>query len=88
MNFIKIILICAGLIVVAMLAFSLLGIVYGALWYLFLFGIAAIGGTIGYRLLKKDSEQSQLEDKMPVVIADMQNADRTLEEYRRKYLPK
>jgi len=88
MNFIKIILICAGLIIAAMLAFSIIGIVYSALWYLFLLGIVAIGGAVGFKLLKKDTEQPQLEDKMPVVIADMQNADRTLEEYKRKYLPK
>ena len=88
MNYIKLILAAVGLILAAMLAFSVIGIVYSALWYLFLLGVVAIGGTIGYKLLKKDDQQSQIEDKTPIAIADMQNADRTLEEYKRKYLPK
>jgi 4-hydroxybenzoate polyprenyltransferase len=88
MNYIKLILIAVGLILAAMLAFSVIGIVYSALWYLFLLGVVAIGGAVGYKLLKKDAQQPQIKDKTPIVIAEMQNADRTLEEYKRKYLPK
>jgi hypothetical protein len=88
MNYIKLILIAVGLILATMLAFSVIGIIYSAMWYLFLLGVVAIGGAVGYKLLKKEAEQPQLEDKMPVVIADMKNADRTLEEYKRKYLSK
>ncbi|MCY7347844.1 MAG: hypothetical protein LH614_16730 [Pyrinomonadaceae bacterium] len=88
MNLIKIILIAVGLVVAAMLAFSIIGIVYSALWYLFLLGIVAIGGAVGYKLLVKDKELARLEDKTPTTIAGMKNADRTLEEYKRKYLPK
>ena len=36
MNYIKIILITVGLVLAAMLAFSIIGIIYSALWYLFL----------------------------------------------------
>ena len=88
MNYIKIILIAVGLVIAAMLAFSIIGIVYSALWYLFLLGIVAIGGAVGYKLLVKDKESTQLEDKTPITIAEMKNADRALEEYKRKYLPK
>ncbi len=88
MNFIKIILIAIGLVLAAMLAFSVIGIVYSALWYLLLLGIVAIGGAVGYKLLVKDKESPKLEDKTPITIAEMKNADRTLEEYKRKYLPK
>jgi 4-hydroxybenzoate polyprenyltransferase len=88
MNIIKIILIAVGIIVAAMLAFSIVGIVYSALWYLFLLGIVAIGGAVGYKLLVKDKETPQLEDKTAVTIAEMKNADRALEEYKRKYLSK
>ena len=48
----------------------------------------AIGGTVVYKLLKKENEPAKLEDKTPAAIAEMKNADRTLEEYKRKYLPK
>ncbi len=88
MNFIKIILIAIGLVLAAMLAFSIIGIVYSALWYLFLLGIVTVGGAIGYKLLVKDKESMRLEDKTPITIAEMKDADRALEEYKRKYLPK
>lgn len=88
MNFIKIILVAACLIIAALLAFSVVGIVYSALWYLFLLGIIAAGGAVGYKLLVKEKESPQLEEKVPTTIAEMENADRTLEEYKQKYLPK
>ena len=88
MNFIKIILVAVGLIIAAMLAFSIVGIVYSALWYLFLLGIVALGGAVGYKFLVKVKQSPQLEDKTPVTIAEMENADRALEEYKRKYLSK
>jgi len=88
MNFIKIVLVAVGLILAAMLAFSIIGIISSALWYLFLLGIVAVGGAVGYKLLKKDDQVSQLKDNTPIAIAEMKNADRALEEYKRKYLPK
>jgi len=87
MNYIKLILIAVGLILAAMLAFSIIGIVYSALWYLFLLGVIAVGGAVGYKLLKKE-EPPKLEDKPPIAIAEIQNADRALEEYKRKRLSK
>jgi len=88
MNIIKIILVAIGLIIAAMLAFSVIGIVYSALWYVFLLGIVAVGGAVGYKVLTKKKETQQLQENMPIGIAEMNNADRTLEEYRNKYLPK
>ena len=88
MNYIKIILIAVGLVIAAMLAFSIIGIVYSALWCLFLLGIVAVGGAVGYKLLVKYKESPQLDDKTPITIAEMKNADRALEEYKQKYLPK
>ncbi len=82
------ILVAIGLILAAMLAFSVIGIVYSALWYLFLLGVVAIGGAVGYKMLVKNSEQSKIEDKTPITIAEIENSDRALEEYKRKYLPK
>jgi hypothetical protein len=70
-----------------MLASSIIGIVYSALWYLFLFGIVGIGGVAAYKFLKKD-DSKKLGDKTPIAIAEMDNADRTLEEYKQKYLSK
>ena len=88
MNWFKLILVAVVIIIAAMVAFSIIGIVYSALWYLFLLGIVAIGGAVGYKLLVKDKETPQLGDKMPITIAEMKNHDRALEEYKRKYLSK
>ena len=88
MNWLKYILIALGLILLAMLASSVIGIIYGALWYLLVIGVVAGGGYVGYKLLKKDRNPLKLEDKTPTAIAEMENADRALEEYKRKYLPK
>ena len=87
MNFIKIILAAAVLILALMLAYSVVGIFYTALWYLFLLGIVAAGGGVAYKLLKND-DSKKLADKTPIAIAELDNADRTLEEYKQKYLPK
>ncbi|MGI8467416.1 MAG: hypothetical protein ACR2N3_03085 [Pyrinomonadaceae bacterium] len=88
MNWLKFILIALGVILAAMLASSIVGIIYGAFWYLVLIGVVAVGGYAGYKLLKKGDDSLKLEDKTPVGIAEIQNADRALEEYKRKYLPK
>lgn len=88
MNWLKFILIALGLILAAMLVSSVIGIIYSAFWYLVVIGVVSVGGYVGYQLLKKDDDSLRLEDKKPTAIAEMQNADRTLEEYKRKYLPK
>ena len=88
MNWIKLILVVAGVFIAAMLAFSIIGIIYSALWYLFLLGIVAVGGAVGYKVLFRGKETARLEDKTPATITGIKNADRTLEEFKRKYLPK
>ena len=86
MSLIKTVLIILGLIIAATLAFSVIGMIYSALWYLFLLGVVAIGGAVGYKLLVKNKNAPELEDKTPITIAEIKNADRALEEYKRKYL--
>lgn len=85
MNLAKIILIAVGIFIAVMLGFTLIGIVYSALWYLFWIGVIAIAGTITYKLLKKP-ETAQIENREPIAISELKNADKTLEEYKRKYL--
>ena len=88
MSFIKILLIGLGLILFGMLAFSVVGFVYGALWYLFWIGMLAALGAIGYKILKKDSSTSLLEDKNTFSIGGMKNINRTFEDFKRKHLSK
>lgn len=85
MNLIKIVLIAVGIFIAVMLGFTLVGIVYSALWYLFWIGVIAIAGTVGYKMLKKP-EIAQIENTEPIGISELKNADKSLEEYKRKYL--
>lgn len=86
MNTIKLILIAVGLVTVILLAFSVTGLISSALWLLFWLGIIAIAGLAGYKLLKTGGAAQSLEEKKTVTLADLENTDRTLEEYKRKYL--
>lgn len=72
------------------LLFWIFGILAGLLWYAVIIGIIAIGGYTGYKLFLSggDNEKPQLEEKKPVGIAEVQNLDRALEEYKRKALDK
>jgi hypothetical protein len=85
MNLAKIILIAIGIFIAVLLGFTLVGIVYSALWYLFWIGVIAIAGTAAYKLLKKP-KVAQIENREPIVISELKNADKALEEYKRKYL--
>jgi hypothetical protein len=88
MNIIKIILAIIALYLLITLGFAVVGIVYTAVWYLFLLGVVAVGGAVGYKLLKKGREQAKLEEKTPIAIAEIKDADRALEEYKRRQLSK
>lgn len=71
--------------------FWIFGFLATILWYVVIFGIIAIGGYAGYKLFLsggKEDEPPQLEEKKPVGIAEMQNLDRVLEEYKSKSLDK
>lgn len=89
MDWVKIILAALGLFLAIAVIFWLIGIVSALLWYVFWIAVIGGAGYAGYKLfLQKDKETAKLEDKTPVGIAEMQNVDRELEEYKRKYLPK
>jgi hypothetical protein len=87
MNIVKLILIALGLFTVIFLAYFLIGIVSTLLWYGFVLGVIGAIGYGGYKLYKK-SDAPQIEGKQTVSISEMDKADRTLEEYKSKYLPK
>ena len=88
MKWLKFILFLAALGVGVWLLFWLIGVIYGLLWYGFWIGLFAIGGAVGYKLLIRGSQedQPQLEGKRPIGMSEFDEADRALEEIRRKYL--
>jgi len=89
MKFIKFVLVALALLLLVWFGFWAIGIVSALLWYAVVIGVIAAVGYGGYRLLfKKDETPKQLEEKMPIGIAEVKDYDRALEEYKKKYLPK
>ncbi len=73
----------------AYLLLVLLGWVSALLWYVFWIGLIAIGAGVSYKLFLSGSSEDtpKLEEKKPTAISEMENAERTLEEFKQKYLP-
>ena len=91
MNFWKFLLFLLILGVGVYVLFWIFGIIAGLLWYAIIIGIILIGGYTGYKLFLsggREDETPQLEEKKPVGIAEVENVDRALEEYKRKALNK
>ena len=88
MNFWKFLLFLLILGVGVYVLFWVFGILATLLWYIVIFGIIAIGGYAGYKLLLSGGKEEtpQLEQKKPVGIAEIQDFDRALEEYKSKSL--
>jgi membrane protein implicated in regulation of membrane protease activity len=89
MDTLKIILIAIGLIAVVVAGIWLIGIISALLWFALWIGLIGAIAYGGYKLFfEKSREKKQLDEKSPIVIAEMKDVDRTLEEYKRKTLPK
>lgn len=88
MKWLKLILLLLAVGLGAYLLLYLFGILYSLLWYVFWIGLIAVGGTIGYKLFLSggDDEKPRLEEKKPTAISEFEEADRALEEMKRKYL--
>jgi hypothetical protein len=88
MKIIKFLALLLAIGVGAYILFWMFGLIVSLLWYAVIFGIIAIAGTVGYKLLLggSDEETPKLNEKKPTAISELENADRTLEEYKRKYL--
>ncbi len=89
MKIFKLILLLLAIGLGAYVLLWLFGIIAGLLWYAFWIGLLAVGAGVGYKLFLDGGKEDtpQLEEKRPTAISELQNADRTLEEYKRKYMP-
>lgn len=90
MKILKLLILLAAIGLGAYVLLWIFGIIASLFWYGFWIALVAIGGTVGYRLfLKGDkTEKPQLQEKKPTAISELENADRALEEYKKKYLLK
>lgn len=83
MKWFKIIFFAIGLILALMLASTIITIVYGALWYLFLAGIIGLAGFGAYKFFAKN-DSPQLSGKNTAVEIEIESARQALEKYKRK----
>jgi hypothetical protein len=90
MKILKILVLLVAIGLGAYLLLWLFGFIASLLWYAFWIALVAIGGTVGYKLFLKgsDEEQPRLEEGRPTAISELENADRALEAYKEKYTPK
>lgn len=87
MDIIKTILAIIGVIAVVIIGFWIFGIISAILWLLLWVGVIVGLGYGSYKLFfEKEKLSKRLEEKTPIAIADLQDTDRALEEYRRKLL--
>ena len=89
MDTIKIILTAIGVIALVVVGIWLVGIISALLWFALWIGLFAAIGYGGYKLFfAKEKTTPKLEEKTPIMIADLKDTDRQLEEYKRKLLTK
>jgi hypothetical protein len=81
MDFIKMLLIALGLVILGMVAFSVFGLVYSVLWYVLFFSVIGIAGYGAYKWLTDGNETAKLEGKKTIAIGDVTNYKRALKEY-------
>lgn len=88
MKVLKVILLLLAIGLGAYVLLWLFGIIASLMWYIFWIGLIAIGAGVGYKLFLSggDEDTPQLEEKRPTAVSELENADRTLEEIKRKYL--
>jgi hypothetical protein len=85
MSNLKIILIAIAAVLGAFLALAAIGMIITAVQYLFWLGVLCLVAVGAVKLLKKPGVK-RLEGNKP--INTLKNAERTLEEYKRRYLAK
>lgn len=83
MSNLKIILTAIAVILGAVIALSAIGMIMTLLQYLFWLGVLCLAAAVAIKLLKK-SDSPRLESRPHV--KELDNAERALEDYKRKYL--
>lgn len=85
MNAIKMLFVAVAIILGTVIALAAIGMIMTAMQYLFWLGVICLVAVVAIKLSKK-SAAPQLESRSDV--RELENAGRTLAEYKRKYLAK
>lgn len=88
MNIVKVILIIIGLLTAGLAGYLLVGLIFSLFWYAIILGLLGAVAYGGYKMFKRNDAHDEIEGGQPTAIAGMENADRVLEEYKRKSLTK
>jgi uncharacterized membrane protein len=88
MNFFKILLALAVLVLAVFGAFAVFGLVAWLLKYLVFFGVIVLVGAVAYKALKKGDDRGYEYQLGSDPESDLARTDRILEEMRRKQLTK
>jgi hypothetical protein len=88
MNIFKILLALVALVLAALGAFALFGIVAALFKYLLLFGVILLVGAVAYKALKKGDDRTYDYQLGNDPESELARTDRLLEEMRRKQLMK
>lgn len=85
MNWWKIILLAIGLVLAVYLGLAVISFLYGALWYLLVIGILALGGYVGYKALSQ-GKRKEIKGGDSVSQIELDNAKviKSLEDYKEK----
>jgi len=83
MKWFKILILGISLILAMMLASSVIGMVFSAMWYLFLFGIVGLVGFGAYKFFAK-KDPPQLSGRNTASEIEIESARRALEKYKRR----
>lgn len=85
MKLFKFIVAAIAVVLLVMLGFSVIGLVYSALWYLFWIGLVAIGGYAGYKLFLEKDETELLGEGKPISDLELEKAKNLLNKYKDKF---
>jgi uncharacterized membrane protein YbhN (UPF0104 family) len=85
MKLFKFIVAAIAVVLLVMLGFSVIGLVYSALWYVFWIGLAAIGGYAGYKFFLEKDETELLGEGKPISDIELEKAKKVLEKYKEKF---
>lgn len=86
MNFFKLLVALVVLFLAAFGAFALLGLVVASLKYIIFFGLVLLAGTLGYKALRRKSDDPLVEAGWPE--RELEKAQRLVEGIRRRQLTK
>ncbi|MCU0238135.1 MAG: hypothetical protein MUC29_01730 [Pyrinomonadaceae bacterium] len=84
MKLFKFIVAAIVVVLLILLGFSVIGLVYSAMWYLFWIGVIAIGGYVGYKVFLEKDEKDLLNAGTTISDIELEKAKKVLDRLKEK----